>query len=548
MGNNYSNIPDIDINEKAVEVCDYWTQHSAVIFDQELYLTVFISEVMGNGAPLEANAKHLMIYRHPCIVKYITSWQLNSKFHLAVEEVTPLSRVLSKLDFLQISIGLHSILKALDFLHSNRVSHNNVCMSSIYVTKEGDWKLGGMEYLCNYTDLNCDYLNKIENNREYSDPVGDLRRKDCVDLYAFGSLAIDVLKSITDDVVSIFIDFCKSNLLNADVTKRPTFKTILEEDFFNHRFIEIHSFLVELPLKSDTEKTGFFQDLAEKLFDFEEEVVASRLSGLLLSRMVFLDKTAQVTLLPFLLSPRTDLKDKNPHLFSTETFKKHLCHKLIEIFKVRDREIRSYLLSFFPKYMGTFTKEDLQKKILPELLVGIKDTDDHLVSLTLKTLAILVPILGSATVIGGKRAKFFTDGRPAREYTKNRELTVDVSNHRVVPLPERPRPDGEEGETSTEDSDNNWEDWDNEENRIIDKNESISDKSIADKSIPDISRLDIKNRSFEEEKIEEINFFEDMEPIIDNSNTFLVDKEEISKKLDVIDTEMNAEWDEEDWN
>jgi SCY1-like protein 3 len=47
-----------------------------------------------------------------------------------------------------------------------------------------------------------------------------------------------------------------------------------------------------------------------------------------------------------------------------------------------------------------------------QLLVGIKDTNEQLVSVTLRALADLIPVLGAAAVIGGKRAKLFTDGRP----------------------------------------------------------------------------------------------------------------------------------------
>jgi hypothetical protein len=45
-------------------------------------------------------------------------------------------------------------------------------------------------------------------------------------------------------------------------------------------------------------------------------------------------------------------------------------------------------------------------------LVGIKDTNEQLVSATLRALADLIPVLGATAVIGGKRAKLFTDGRP----------------------------------------------------------------------------------------------------------------------------------------
>lgn len=47
--------------------------------------------------------------------------------------------------------------------------------------------------------------------------------------------------------------------------------------------------------------------------------------------------------------------------------------------------------------------------------MGIKDTNDTVVASTLRALALLVPILGASVVIGGKRARLFTDGRPKQD-------------------------------------------------------------------------------------------------------------------------------------
>lgn len=58
-----------------------------------------------------------MLYRHPCILKFISSWKKSGRIHLATEEVKPLASVVASLTPLQICIGLHSILKALVFLH-----------------------------------------------------------------------------------------------------------------------------------------------------------------------------------------------------------------------------------------------------------------------------------------------------------------------------------------------------------------------------------------------------------------------------------------------
>lgn len=142
-----------------------------------------------------------MIYRHPCIVKYVGSWHKNSKFFLAVETITPLHHLISSMSNAQISVGLYSILKALLFLHENAlVSHNNVSISSVYVSKDGTWKLGGMEHLCKYDKLTPKYLEQRKGSR-YNKAVDANEdkhlnsSKDFIDVYAFSVLALEVLKT-----------------------------------------------------------------------------------------------------------------------------------------------------------------------------------------------------------------------------------------------------------------------------------------------------------------------------------------------------------------
>ncbi|KAJ3630110.1 hypothetical protein Zmor_027060, partial [Zophobas morio] len=570
-------------------------------------LSVLVGELFVDGplwkthTPLEKNSKHLMIYRHPCILKYISSWNKNSKYYLAVEEAVPLGHVLAKQNTLQICIGLHSVLKALCFLHEKAfVSHNNICTAAIYVTKDGSWKLGGMEYVCKFGELSSDFLKKSSNNRynKAVDPneekhIQGSSRRDFIDIFSYGVLVCEVLKSKSDDDIpslTAFRDFCKNSLQNIDVATRPKLSTLLEHEFFNHEFIIIHSFLIELPLKSDEEKTQFFHSLVERLRAFPEVTVASQFGNLLLSRLVLLNKTAQDELLPFILCPKEGSEDSARNFFSEDVFRKFLTPKLLEIFCVRDAQIRLLLLNCFKYFVHTFTKEELQSCILPELLVGVKDTNDYLVSVTLRTLADLVPILGAATVIGGKRGKLFTDGRPVchprrpRKNSKKHEPAPADTNpiihtHQLIMnLPERPRPDGEEGETSAEEAEqsveedlDNWEDWgetnpvvqDNGESSSLHTNSSESVASVFEmevtaqvsnsrkKSLPDISELDIKNQASSEQN-DDFDFFQDMEPVIETSSKYLVKEDlekSVSSKLGVEMTEEGGEdgWGEEEW-
>lgn len=229
-----------------------------------------------------------------------------------------------------------------------------------------------------------------------------------------------------------------------------------------------------------------------------------------------------------------------------------------------------------------------------------------------------MPVLGAATVIGGKRAKLFNDGRPITHSSKrsikvtskpreieqpvptpevlHNHITVNriaIESNNLIILPERPRPDGEEGETSTEEVEqsvdedlDNWEDWDINEgnpnshnflnavedntqpteslsdnlNEITLNDDIISENNMLQRSmekpkrtIPDIGELDIKNQLNRDEN-EDFDFFQDMEPVINTTNKFLINESNcdldkpVSSKLALNDSNVNEEgWGDGDW-
>lgn len=676
MGSEHSQLAGLDIDEKAVEVTHFWAHHAAYIdSEHSTNISIFIGEPVISGTlwlsqtPLEKAAKNLMIYRHPSILKYISSWRRGSKYYLAVEDVKPLTHVLAQQNTLQICIGLFSILKALIFLHEKGcVSHNNVATAAIYVTKDGSWRLGGTEYLCSYAELNSDYLNKIRTHR-YSksiDPDEERNIKnreialEFIDVYGFGVLVLEVLKKKSDDIllsISNFTDLCKQQLLHSNAKSRPKLRSLLEHPFFNHEFIAIHSFLIELPLKSEAESMIFFSSLVANLQMFDENIVASQLGSLLLSRMVLLNKTANTNVIPYLFTIKEE-PSCTKGLFTEATFKQNIVPILLAVFCVRDAQIRLILLEYFSTYIHCFSREELQADILPELLVGIKDCNDHLVSVTLRALADLVPILGAAAVIGGKRARLFNDGRPAQlrqshgnedggrhsvgsrrgrtsssrrssggnqnsasgsssgnarhsSISNTIQPTLDQSSpgetvnssftNLDTLLPERPSPDGEEDETTETDElepptfagpstnhndddleeEENWDDWGNTDdnlstqqahtvdtlslNNYVDFSEDVSDadiatsantnlrKSVSKRDIDDIFALDIKLQGAAtaagSSAAGDIDFFQDMEPVIETAAKFVINPltNSSSSRLEV-NMHQNGAGDQDGWD
>lgn len=114
-------------------------------------------------------------------------------------------------------------------------------------------------------------------------------------------------------------------------------------------------------------------------------------------------------------------------LFSTPGFVKFIIPKLKQVFRVLDVQIRLTLLEHFHLYVNAFTKEELMDDILPQLLLGIKDTNDLLVTKTLLCLAELIPILGASQVIGKNRKKLFADGRPQQTETWNSDQPRSIT-------------------------------------------------------------------------------------------------------------------------
>ncbi|XP_073414109.1 protein-associating with the carboxyl-terminal domain of ezrin isoform X3 [Dendrobates tinctorius] len=341
--------------------------------------------------------------------------------YLVTERVQPLEMLLQKLSADEICSGIYDILQALVFLHERgKVSHNNICLSSVFVSEDGHWKLGGMEMVSKLTEVSPE-------SAEFG--ILPVSLSHARDAFLFGRLVESLLEHVKEqsEVLSSFKNTVKNLLLNPEPELRPSLSTLLNYDYFRNDFLEVVNFLESLTVKSEEEKNVFFKTLLNRVSSLPEELISSRLVPLLLNQFVFAEPMAVKSFLPHLLRPKRDIMGRNREdcLLSPALFQIKVIPVLIKMFEVHEEHVRVVLLTHIDAYGELFTLKELKDIILPQVLLGLRDTSDLLVSVTLRGLAALVCLLGPETVVGGGRVKIFKSTTPG--FTKIADSTPEGS-------------------------------------------------------------------------------------------------------------------------
>ncbi|OTF72617.1 Protein kinase-like protein [Euroglyphus maynei] len=427
------------------------------------------------------NWKHV---RHPYLVKFYEAGIYKNKKYILTEPVIPLRQILERFHRFSRLSGLYNIGEALEFLHQIcHLSLNNLSIDSIFVSKNDPnelWKLGSL-YWCN--TIHSDDVNFYKNlihfheqnntlqilppeNRDRNQPLliqslANIHRRD---VYSFVLLIQELFynPNVQPKLAEILSATDKSNhnfmakaLIDSfhrcNPDERPTVQAIINDPLFkNCPFVHLRQFLGNFSTYNDKEKFDFLQVLVQNLRQFpDQSLVVSIFTMIVSSRFILSNRIVYNHVMPYFLIPlrgnsnqsdqleriNSQSNEENRYILTNgetitlspfideQSFRDGIIPHIIKLYCVHDYKIRMLLLKYLPHYGSCISKTCLKKILLPQILLGIKDSDKELVALTFRAVASLIDLFGVRDVLGGSnRIKYFTTGVAGDDENSNRSM------------------------------------------------------------------------------------------------------------------------------
>ncbi|AWP11979.1 putative N-terminal kinase-like protein [Scophthalmus maximus] len=396
-----------------------WTLHRGKRKTNGEPVSVFVYEVSQGTDPqtqlAKAAVKRMKTLRHPNILAYVDGLETEKSLYLVTEQVTPLAVHLKAqaekggAGELEISWGLHQIVKALSFLVNDcHLLHNNLGVWSVFVDRAGEWKLGALDHVApeqgDPSGFSLPAPKAVYPDMEKYDPpemsngngekwAGEVWRLGCLIWEVFnGPLPrASSLRSLGKIPKALVPHYCE--LVGANARARPNPARFLQNcraagGFLSNSFVESNLFLEEIQIKEPAEKQQFFQDLSDNLDSFPEDFCKHKVLPQLLTAFEF-GSAGAVVLTPLF---------KVGKFLSAEEYQQKIIPVIVKMFSSTDRAMRIRLLQQMEQFIQYLNEAAVNSQIFPHVVHGFTDTNPAIREQTVKSMLLLAPKLNEANL------------------------------------------------------------------------------------------------------------------------------------------------------
>ncbi|KAI9328976.1 armadillo-type protein [Obelidium mucronatum] len=399
-----------------------WQLHKASKAGAEASVFVFDSAKPGNKERLflAKNAlKRSKTLRHPGLLSFVDGAENDAQVIIGTEPVTPLSLALSRDPSLAddanfLALGLYKIASAVKFLNADvQMTHGNIRMSSIYITKSGEWKLAGLDVACSLKDpqpLLVEWGSRLADSFKYAPPecangwAGIVDNPlSALDSWGFGCLLYEVFNNTSLPSRDVLTNISKipkvlvphyKHLLNSNPKSRHDVATVFERcksaqgGYFVNDFISVCLALEQFSIKESHEKDQFLNKLNNSLETFPSDFCKHKILPELIKALEFGGAGSKA------LSPILKIGNK----LDTAEFESLLVPILIKMFALPDRAIRVSLCENMGGFIEKVNPKVLNEKIFPNLSTGFSDSNAVVRECTLRSVLLIVPKLNERII------------------------------------------------------------------------------------------------------------------------------------------------------
>ncbi|TPX35889.1 hypothetical protein SmJEL517_g01800 [Synchytrium microbalum] len=420
---------------------------------------------------VKSSVHRLRLIRHPGIIKFISVQEESSDVvRIVTEPVLPLRMLLNTLSQEHVILGIRQIIETLEFLHSEKLCHNNLRLDSIYISSEdGRWLVGGLEAMTPFNDLNPVVLAKLRMlvpadivPPEDLDPTlqGEPAARDS---YALGFLLSDIISRFLVSTKPMYpptpenaappseattktdvsptktdspppsnvydwygLQDCADKMLSRQPVKRLRASECLRHPFFSHNpFANAIAALGGIRTLDASKKTQMFAELPAKLSMLSSQTVVEYILPLLLQPEMFSEPGSSATF-AVLFSCRNPQPILTPSEYQT-----HILPYIKANWTIRRLDVRRGLLETFEEYLHALVETEhkfIETVLLSEILIGLEEIDMDVYIMSIKCLCILVPRIALTDLPSSTRANITDPLRPSAEMLRPSPLEVSASS------------------------------------------------------------------------------------------------------------------------